>query len=146
MGKKSAGLLVLDTNIIAYFFLHSPFAAEAERLQALAFEWVAPRLWRSEFLNVLALHMRHNGLPLDKAKTIFALADEMLREGERHISASSILTLVDQSSCSAYDCEFIALAQKLSTKLVTQDKKLLRDFPHVAVSLKEALKLREGMG
>lgn len=37
--------------------------------------------------------------------------------------------------CSAYDCEFVALARTLSTKLVTMDVKLLRAFPGIAVAL-----------
>lgn len=43
--------------------------------------------------------------------------------------------LVRDSDCSAYDCEFIALAMKLNTNLVTEDKKLLRAFPALAVAL-----------
>jgi predicted nucleic acid-binding protein len=39
------------------------------------------------------------------------------------------------STCSAYDCEFVALAQELGTVLVTMDKQILRDFPDVAVSI-----------
>ena len=60
MGKKSADLLVLDTNIIAYFFLPGPFEVDARKLRSASFEWAVPRLWRSEFSNVLALQMRHN--------------------------------------------------------------------------------------
>jgi predicted nucleic acid-binding protein len=50
-----------------------------------------------------------------------------------------VLTLTDSSTCSAYDCEFVALAKQLSVKLVTQDKKILREFPDVAVSLDDFL-------
>jgi predicted nucleic acid-binding protein len=41
---------------------------------------------------------------------------------------------VRDSDCSAYDCEFIALATKLDTKLFTMDRKLLRAFPNRALS------------
>lgn len=43
------------------------------------------------------------------------------------------LILADSSSCSAYDYEFVALARQLSVKLVTEDKKILTEFPDVAV-------------
>lgn len=39
------------------------------------------------------------------------------------------------SDCTAYDCEFVALAMQLGTKLVTADKKLLRSFPEHAQPL-----------
>jgi predicted nucleic acid-binding protein len=42
---------------------------------------------------------------------------------------------VRDSDCSAYDCEFAALAMRLGVKLVTMDSKLLRAFPKYAVSL-----------
>lgn len=142
MPEKHSGNIVLDTNTIAYFFLPGPFEAKAKKFQVRPFEWIVPKLWRSEFLNVLAVQMRHSKMPLDQAMAIFSLADEMMREGEREVSARSILSLVDQCSCSAYDCEFIALAQHLKTRLVTQDKKLLREFPDVAVSIVDALKLK----
>jgi len=50
-----------------------------------------------------------------------------------------VLTLTDSSQCSAYDWEFVALAKQLSVKLVTEDKKILREFPEVTVSLDDFL-------
>ena len=37
--------------------------------------------------------------------------------------------------CSAYDCEFVALAMTLGVKLVTMDGKLLKAFPGHTVAL-----------
>jgi len=42
---------------------------------------------------------------------------------------------VRDSDCSAYDCEFVALATKLGAMLVTMDAKLLRAFPKQAIAL-----------
>ena len=49
-----------------------------------------------------------------------------------------VLALVRKSDCSAYDCEFVALAARLGIELVTMDKKLLRGFAGDAVSLDAA--------
>lgn len=43
--------------------------------------------------------------------------------------------IVVDSDCSAYDCEFVALAIRLDAKLVTMDGKLLRVFPQHALAL-----------
>ncbi|WP_221439551.1 type II toxin-antitoxin system VapC family toxin [Roseateles oligotrophus] len=59
----------------------------------------------------------------------------MLEGAEVEVESSVVLELVRDSDCSAYDCEFIALAMKLDTKLVTTDKKLLRAFPKRAIAL-----------
>jgi predicted nucleic acid-binding protein len=45
-----------------------------------------------------------------------------------------VLSLAAQSGCSAYDCEFVALAQDLRVPLVTTDRQILKAFPTVAVS------------
>ena len=49
--------------------------------------------------------------------------------------SADIMQLVNQSECSAYDCEFVALAKYLGVPLVTADNKLLREFPGIAKSL-----------
>ena len=54
---------------------------------------------------------------------------------EFDVDSSAVLELVLDSNCSAYDCEFIALAIKLDSKLVTVAKKLLRAFPARAIGL-----------
>lgn len=46
-----------------------------------------------------------------------------------------MLELVKASNCSAYDCEFVAVAEALGTTLVITDVKLLKAFPDIARSL-----------
>ena len=46
-----------------------------------------------------------------------------------------VLELVRHSECSAYDCEFVALAVRLDSKLVTMDGKVLKACPKIAVPL-----------
>jgi hypothetical protein len=47
----------------------------------------------------------------------------------------NILTGYLSSTCSSYDCEFVALAMQLDTSLVTMDGELLRAFPNRARAL-----------
>ena len=49
--------------------------------------------------------------------------------GEHTVKAEALLELIRDSNCSAYDCEFVALARRLSTKFVTMDSRLLAAFP-----------------
>ena len=62
-------------------------------------------------------------------------AEDLMAGSEYQIDSFSVLELVRDSECSAYDCEFVALALRLNTKLITMDGKVLRAFPNVAVSL-----------
>jgi predicted nucleic acid-binding protein len=53
---------------------------------------------------------------------------------------SVVFGLVARSRCTAYDCEFAGLAGMLGTVLVTEDRALLHAFPHLCLSLDDALK------
>ena len=48
-----------------------------------------------------------------------------------------MLELVARTKCTAYDCEYAALAISLDTVLVTEDKALLAALPKVCQSFKE---------
>lgn len=60
---------------------------------------------------------------------------KLLKGREYEVSSLAILKLASESKCSAYDCEFIAVAMELKVPLITVDKQLLREFPGTAVSL-----------
>ena len=128
-------MIVVDTNVVAYLFLEGEFTVPAEALLQRDAEWVAPVLWRSELRSILAGYLRRRALTFDQARSIQAEAESLLAGGEFDVDSASVLELVRDSDCSAYDCEFVALAMHLDTKLVTMDAKLLKSFPKRAVSL-----------
>jgi predicted nucleic acid-binding protein len=128
-------MIVVDSNVIAYLFLSGEHTAAAERLLAEEPDWAAPVLWRSEFRNILAGHMRLRSLPYDQGCQMQYAAETLLAGAEFELESASVLTLVRDSRCTAYDCEFVALAIMLGTKLVTMDQKLLRAFPKTIISL-----------
>lgn len=125
-------MIVVDTNIVSYLYIFSEHSEQSERLLAFDSDWVAPTLWRSEYRNVLALHLRKNLLGLDEVLLIIHQAEKIFSHGEYEISSAHIMQLVASSNCSAYDCEFVALAQHLNVPLITADKQLLSKFPNVA--------------
>ena len=128
-------MIVVDTNIISYLYLSSNFSAQAEKLLSVASQWSAPILWRSEFRNVLALYLRKEFLSLSETQEIMEDAMIFLQEREYEVSSHQVLELVNQSNCSSYDCEFVALAKDLGIPLITADKKILREFPEIALSM-----------
>lgn len=128
-------MIVVDTNVIGYLFLAGDKSFLAERALQKDMEWAAPVLWRSEFRNVLSLYLRQNIIDLGQAQEIMNSALKLLRGREYEVPSHEILRLASESKCSAYDCEFIAVAIELKVPLVTVDKQLLREFPGTAVSL-----------
>jgi predicted nucleic acid-binding protein len=128
-------MIVVDTNIIGYLFLTSDRSLQAEQAFRKDPVWVAPLLWRSEFRNVLALFLRQALLSLEDAHQIMDEAMRLMRGMEYEVTSLRVLSLVASSSCSAYDCEFVALAQDLAVPVVTADRQVLDQFPETSISL-----------
>ena len=128
-------MIVVDSNVLAYLYLPGEFTEAAEVLLGREPEWAAPILWRSEFRNILAGYLRRKSLSFEQAVALQEEAEDLLAGREYEVDSKSVLELVRDSDCSAYDCEFVALAERLGTKLVTMDKKLLKAFPDRAVAL-----------
>ena len=128
-------MIVVDTNIIGYLYLTSDHSEKAEQALFKDSHWVAPLLWRSEFLNVLAQYIRKNIFSLVDAIRVMEEASALMHGREYETTSLQVLQLVTKSVCSAYDCEFVALAQDLDIPLITLDKQLLHEFPAHTVSL-----------
>lgn len=137
-------MIVVDTNIIGYLYLSSDRSDQAEKALLIDAEWVAPILWRSEFRNVLALYIRKNILMLEDAVRIIDEATLLMRGGEYEAVSLQVLQLVGESTCSAYDCEFVALARDLNVRLLTVDKQIVKQFPNEGISLEEYVSQGEG--
>ena len=130
-------MIVADTNLIVYLHVTGERSTQAEQAWRQDPHWAAPWLWRSEFRNVLALYIRNRHLALQAAQRVMAEALDLMAGAEYHVTSSQVLNLAAASGCSAYDCEFVALAQDLGVRLVTTDKPLLKQFPGVAIALDE---------
>jgi predicted nucleic acid-binding protein len=128
-------VIVVDTNVLAYLYLPGEHTSHAEALLERDPDWAAPVLWRSEFRNILAGYMRRRALTFEQAREVQAEAESLLSGSEHDVDSQQVLELVRDSDCSAYDCEFIAVAMKLGARLVTMDARLLRAFPRHAVAL-----------
>jgi len=132
-------VIVVDSNVLVYLYLPTELTPHAEKLLGIDPEWVAPRLWRSEMRKVLGVYIRQKAITLEQAYRIQTSAETLLADREFDIPSHEVLRLVSLSTCSAYDCEFVALARQLRTKLVTADQKVLKAFPETAVSLAAAI-------
>ena len=128
-------MIVVDSNVLAYLYLPGEHTPAAEALLERDPDWASPILWRSEFRNILAGYVRRRDISFEQAVSLQLEAESLLAGCEFEVESRKVLELVRDSDCSAYDCEFIALAMKLDTKLFTMDKKLLRAFPTYALSI-----------
>lgn len=133
-------MIVVDTNIIAYLHIEGESTSAALQVLAKDPHWVAPPLWQSEYRNVLTSYVRHNIINLEKAIHLLVDGLNTMQDRELAPSNSRVLTLASQSTSSSYDCEFVALAMDIGCQLVTADKRIVRNFPNVAIQLEDFIK------
>ena len=133
-------MIVADTNTIAYLYLPTAQTDDVVSLLHKDPHWVAPLLWRSEFRNILALHVRKDIIDLSTAIAMQSQAEQQLAENEYSVNSTDVLALASESGCSAYDCEFVSLAKSLNLKLITGDKKLIQMFPEIAMTAGDYLR------
>jgi predicted nucleic acid-binding protein len=132
-------MIVADTNLLTYLLMEGPMLPLAEQVFCKDPDWTAPALWRSEFRNVLAGFMRRGQLNLESALEYWHQAETLMLSSEAETIGATVLQLAQASGCTAYDCEFVALAQKLGVPLVTADGQILKAFPGIALSPQEFL-------
>lgn len=128
-------MIVADTNLLAYLLINGDQTILAEQARSRDSEWAAPILWRSEMRNLLMLYVRRGITLFADAKMIMNEAESLMSGGEYDVASDNVLDIAQSSGCTAYDSEFLALAERLSVKLVTSDKKLLAAFPDMALSM-----------
>ena len=126
-------MIVADTNLIASFWVPNNMEQLAYQSLKKDPEWIAPLLWVSEFRNVLSLYYRKKILDLSSIYQAIDEAEELMGTREFSINSKQVLTLMSESTCSAYDCEFVALASDFDIQLVTFDKKILSEFSAIAI-------------
>lgn len=130
-------MIVADATLIAYFAVRNEHSELADAVCEADAVWAAPLSWRSEFRHLLVQYMKLGGLTLDSAMLAMQSAEEVLAGHEYRVASEPVLELAARSQCTAYDCEYVALAQDLGVPLVTPDRQILRAFPKVAVSLED---------
>ena len=127
-------MIVVDTNLLVYLYVEGEHTTQAEGVLRKDGAWAAPLLWRSEFRNVLAGLVKGRALRLEDAIVIVRQAEQGMAGREYSVVSHEVLQLAARSGCSAYDCEFVALARDLGASLVTRDQRILKAFPSVAVT------------
>ena len=126
-------MIVVDTNILAYFSIRGEHSEAVDRLFVSNSDWIAPRLWLDEFLNVLATSERQEKLSAAESDAILSDVTELMADSSYDVPAYRILSTARETGCSAYDSQYLALAQDLGLQLYTFDKRLIERSGGLAV-------------
>lgn len=135
-------MIVADTNLVSYLLIEGEHTDAVRRVWDKDSDWVLPPLWRSEFLNVLATVHRADVISRDQAMLAWERAKPLFGPGEVEPLGEEVLNIAIERGVSAYDAQFVAVAEKLGLDLVTADKRICKRCPHVAISIESFLAAR----
>jgi predicted nucleic acid-binding protein len=125
-------VIVVDANVLVYLWLRESYADVASTLLLTDSQWIAPLIWRSEFRNVVVGALRRKTISRETALAAIDGAEHQMDGNEQMVDSRAVLRLAMQSRCSAYDCEYVALAEAIGVPLVTNDSQILKEFPLIA--------------
>jgi len=125
-------MIVVDTNVIAHYFLRGDNDQAVIDVMQKDSEWVAPSLWRSEARNVVMIMHVHGKEDLYELMNRLAMAETHLRTRTIQVRSENVIPIAKESGLTAYDAEFVSAAIELDCKLVTMDRKIQSSYPQIA--------------
>lgn len=125
-------MIVADTQLMVYLQFPGPANELAMGVFVQDSAWASPVLWRSEFRNAVLGLIRNGRLSGDEALQGFERARLVVTGREHSVDTDSVLRLARGNRVTAYDLEFVALAESLGAPLVTFDREILEAFPLIA--------------
>jgi len=135
-------MVAVDTNIVVALFIRGRFSDDALKLQRKDSVWRTEPFTLVEFSNVFATYQRARYLSKAAALERLQLAEEFLSPNYLRVSNQSALELALQYRVSVYAARFLAVADQLRLRLITEDIQLRTAAPALTQSLKEALDSR----
>ncbi len=131
-------MIVVDAMILAYALVGVPeYTPAVNRLLDLDLAWAGPPLWRNELRNVYIwvpeTDRPGDAVTLGDAQRKMHLAETLIGERTFGVESDAVLDIAQTTGLSAYDGEYVALAQEVDVPLVTTDGAILQAVPDVAV-------------
>ncbi len=133
--------MVFDTMVLAYALMNVPeFREDAHRAIERAREVVVPDLFHAELVNVVWQWIKARRLNLDAGLEILQRGEALpTRVVPTQVLWEHALALSVARNHSAYDTLFVALAIEIGSKVVSNDRPLLRHFPEHVISISQFL-------
>src|SRR5205823_2838052 len=131
-------MIVVDANVIVYCVVESERTALAKKIAAKDAIWIVPPLWRFEVTSALVTLVRAKALDRERAEIALQEADQMTSNREVAVVQQAAMDAALLFKLSAYDAQYIALAQRFKARCVTEDQRMLANAGHVAISIEDA--------
>ena len=132
-------MIVIDANILIYSLIEGDYSLLAKQLRVKESDWRTVKLCLHEVLNVLVTYQRRGMLTLEQCQERLDHTQRFMQVAQCDVDMSATLTVATQYAITAYDAQYVALAQSLNAPLITEDKKLRQAVPWIAFSMHDFL-------
>ena len=132
-------MLLVDTNIVAPLYVRGAGSTAAVALFARDSVWRTEPLALIELSNVLITYRRARYITAATARDCMARATAFLQPHLYRATHEAALDIALRYRVTAYDARFLALADQLGSRLVTEDARLRAAAPALTQSLADAL-------
>jgi predicted nucleic acid-binding protein len=136
-------VIVADTNVIIPLFIRSEESAAALALREKDDVWRTEAFALIEISNVLATYQRAKFLTASEAGRHLQNAERFLGPHLFPVSHHDALAQALRYGITAYDGRFLAVADALGVRLVTEDARLRAAAPDLTQSLADAGLMRD---
>ena len=132
-------MVLVDTNVIAPLYVRSARTEAVEELFARDAVWRTEPLALIELSNVLITYERSRYITAATARDCLNRAAAFLQPQLFRVSHQAALEAALDYRVTACDARFLALADQLGIRLITEDARLRAAAPALTQSLAEAL-------
>jgi len=130
-------MIVVDTNVLVYAIVQLPQTAFARQVATVDPDWVVPPLWHFEFTSAVTTLVHGLALSASQAEAAINYAEQLTAGREMSVDQVAVFRAAIAFNLSAYDAQYVALAEMLKIRCVTADARIVRNAPAVAVSISE---------
>jgi len=128
-------MIVVDANILAFYVIKGKRTVDANALRDKDAEWILPAFWCVEFQSILWKYVRFDGMAASKALELLDQAMAMFAPNGVTPRPDMVLRDALAWKITAYDAQYVSLANHLGVRCVTEDGPVQKACPTVAISL-----------
>lgn len=128
-------MIVADANLLVYRYVRGPFSTLADAANAKDPDWRVPPFWRCEFTSALLKMIRGAALAEGDARSAIADAERHMTGRDVPVPQERALLTAARFGTSAYDAQYVTLAEMLGVRCVTADRPLIAKAPSACILL-----------
>lgn len=128
-------MIVVDANILVSCVTETTHSPLARRVAAKDPKWILPALWQYEVTSAITVFIRSRVLRMEQGIAAMEECRSLVAGREAAVDQIQACRLAVDLGISAYDAQYVALAQSYGVHCVSADQPLARKTPGLVIHL-----------